>query len=219
MSVLESMRLVLEEQLDDHRRNPSKFSGYAEQLKGAAQFAKTVATMHGDWPLIATADQVLAWLDQREDALEEESQAEHERIWERDQARYNIRKATSRSVKEFVGMEVVDRRWSLLVDEYRNAFPTFQIRNSVADRLHPKKLSASIRNHLCDFINAQRLGREPRLSEIQALHPQALVAHQEETLKYLERALPGFDFASALLHVDQAAHALTTNDQVEPQIQ
>jgi hypothetical protein len=53
----------------------------------------------------------LLWLDQREDALWEESNVEHDRIWQRDQAKSNVRKTTARAVKEFVGMEVEDPRW------------------------------------------------------------------------------------------------------------
>lgn len=147
---------------------------------------------------------MLGWLDEREDVLEEESQLEHERIWERDQSRHNVWKAIARAVKAFIGTEV-SPRWDALVDAYRHAFPTFQIRSSVADRLHPKKHSTSIRNHLCRFIDAQELGREPNLSEIQALHPQALIAHREETLKYLERALPGYDFLAAWSEADQTS--------------
>lgn len=204
MNVLETMRMVLEEQLEEHKRKPTNFYRYSESLRGAAEYAKAVAVKHSGNSLVAVADHVLGWVEDRQDTLEDESRLESERIGKRDEARYNVRKAAARAVKEFVGMEVVDPRWEAIVDEYRRAFPSFQIRSSVADRLHPKRHSASIRTHLCRFIEAQKLGREPTFSEVQALHPQALVAHQEETLKYLLRALPGFDFERALSHADQA---------------
>lgn len=202
MNVLETMRMVLEENLEGHKRKATNFYRYSESLRGAAEFAKAIAVKHNDSSLVTVADHVLVWVEERQDALEEESRLESERIWQRDEARYNVRKATARAVNEFVGMEVVDSRWDSLVEEYQRAFPSFQIRSSVADRLHPKRHSALIRTHLCQFIEAQKLGREPSISEIQALHPQALVAHWEETLKYLVRALPGFDFESAWSRAD-----------------
>lgn len=194
------------ETLEGHQRKPTKFNSYAEQVKGAALFAKAIAVKHADAALIAAADQILLWLDQRDDAFWEGSNVDHDRIGQRDQAKSNVRKTTARTVKEFVGMEVEDPRWDALVDEYRTVFPTFLIRNSATDRLHPRKHSASIGSHLIEFVQAQRHGIEPLLSEIQELHPQALVAHREEILKYLERALPGFDFATALPRADQATH-------------
>lgn len=202
MTALATMRQLLEAQLADHQKKPTSFYKYSERLRGAAELAKSVALEHGDEGLTIIAERVLLWLDDREDALEEESHLEHERIWERYQGRQNVRKAAARAVKAYIGMEVIEPQWDVLVKAYQFAFPTFQIRNSVSERLHPKKHSASIRNHLCNFIDAQRLGREPLLSEIQALHPQALIAHREETLKYLERSLPGFDFHAAWAEAD-----------------
>lgn len=53
MTVLETMRMVLEEQLDGHQRKPTNFHRYAERLRGAAAFAKT-AVKHSDDALAGT---------------------------------------------------------------------------------------------------------------------------------------------------------------------
>ena len=158
MNVLETMRMVLEEKLEGHKRKSTNFYRYSESLRGAAEFARAIAVKHDDSPLLTVADDVLEWVEKRQSALEEEGRLESERVWQRDEVRYNVRKATARAVNEFVGKEVVDSQWKALIEEYQCAFPTFLIRSSVTDRLHPKRQSVSIRNHLCQFIEAQKLG-------------------------------------------------------------
>lgn len=193
-SPFETMGTVLQEQLSMLQVNPQLFYAFAAGLRGGATFAREIAVRHSDLALIATADDVMVQLDQLEATLEEESVRGMNQGWEDEQALRNVRKATSKAVKNLVGIEVQDGRFLALVDLYKRTFPSFLIRQSIYDRLHPKKHSASIRAYVLGLIDDQKLGREPLLSELRAAHSKAIIEHEQEVLRYLEKALPGFDF-------------------------
>ncbi|KIY40766.1 hypothetical protein TZ03_11555 [Pseudomonas sp. 10-1B] len=193
-SPLGTMIEVLLEQLSMLQEKPQLFYALAEGLRGAASFAREIAVRHSDQALITAAEDVMVQLDQLEAMLEEESEREMNRGWEGEQALRDVRKATSKAVKNFVGMEVNDGRFDALVAAYQRAFPSFLVRQSVFDRLHPKKHSASIRAYLLGLIDDQRLGRVPSLSELQTAHSQAVMAHEQDVLRYLKKSLPGFEF-------------------------
>lgn len=191
---METMGAVLLEQYNTIRKKPELFYSFAGGLRGAAFFVREVAVRHSDQALISRADEVIGWLDQHEAELEEESELEMDLRWQSEKGQRDVRKATSKAVKHYVGMEVEDERFSALVATYQSAFPTFLVRQSVYDRLHPKKHSASIRTHLLALIEKQRLGREPTVTEMKDAYAEALTAHEMDVLRYLDKALPGFDF-------------------------
>jgi len=188
------MRSLLLDKLQHHQQHPSNFYRYSESLRGAAALAREVASRHDDQDLLTAANDVLLWIDTRGDDLAEEDDVRHRQHYERMDATRAANKALTAVVRGMIGMEHLDERWLGLVNAYVGAFPTFRVRDSVYERLSPRKRSARLRTRLCALVHEMKLSRIPNTVELEKLFPQALQAYEEETLTYLERALPGYDF-------------------------
>lgn len=164
------------------------------EAKGAALLAMDVGILMNDAVLISEAQEVITyigeWLnlqDEQHDQQMKEWSDEWERSREEHRQAYQL-------IKKLVGREFHDRRWELLVQAYQDAFPTFLVRDSVYVRISPKESASRLRQMLADLVKEQRLGRAPTIEEIRALLPTAKDNLVESTLRYLERALPGYEF-------------------------
>lgn len=168
--------------------------GADDQLKGAARLALDVASLTEDTGLMTEAQIVLRWLLDFETEREaEEDQARDEQFSAWGSAR-QIGRNTNRLIKAIVGMELEDSRWNSLVTAYKEAFPTFRVAPSVYDRLSPKALSRVLRKHIEDLAGSRYSGRVPTAAEIEVLRDEAMLILEANTLRYLEKALPGLDF-------------------------
>lgn len=165
-----------------------------EFLHGAALLAMDVGIIMNAPALITEAQQVISWIEEwtaeqfNEHAVEME---ESHLAWEK--SREPLYEA-NRLAKAIVGREYNAPRWIRLVDAYRDAFPTFIVRNSVFARLAPTQMAFRLREFLSKAIQEKNLGRTPTESDMLECLPEAKARLQTQTLSYLERALPGSDF-------------------------
>lgn len=161
---------------------------------GAALLALDVGIITNDSLLIAQAQEVLDSIN-RSRELEDEQEAQYMADtyadWDASREKH---KQASAMVKELVGKEFHDLRWNALVEVYKEAFPTFLVRDSVYARIGPKQEATRLRTELVELVKNKRLDRAPTRGEVHALLPDAKALLESRTLGYLERALPGFDF-------------------------
>ncbi|HBO1619563.1 TPA: hypothetical protein L4F62_006116, partial [Pseudomonas aeruginosa] len=107
-------------------------------------------------------------------------------------------KGNYRLVQEVIGMEFADPRWEYLVELYQRAFPTFKVAASVKARISPKNLSAVLRKDVVELIQQRHRDQVIGPKEIEGVRGEAMQALERQTLRYLEKALPGFDFTEVL---------------------
>ncbi len=165
-----------------------------EHLRGAALLAIDVGIIMNAPALLTEAQQVISWIEEwtteqwhdHAAAMEESHLA-----WEKSQEPLY---ESNRLAKALVGREYNDPRWVELVDAYREAFPTFIVRNCVFARLSPKQMAFRLRDFLSKTIQEKKLGRTPTEPDMLECLPEAKARLQTQILSYLERALPGFDF-------------------------
>lgn len=161
---------------------------------GAALLALDVGIITNDPLLIAQAQEVLASITrcrQLEDEQDAQYMADSYAAWDASQEKH---KQAFVMVKELVGKEFHDPRWTALIEIYQEAFPTFLVRDSVYARIGPKQAATRLRHELVELVKSKRLDRAPTRGEVHALLPDAKVLLESRTVGYLERALPGFDF-------------------------
>lgn len=161
---------------------------------GAALLALDVGIITNDSLLITQAQEVLDSINssrELEDEQEAQYMADTYADWDASREKY---KQAFVIVKELVGKEYHDPRWNALVEVYKEAFPTFLVRDSVYARIDPKQAASRLRNELVELVKSKRLDRAPTRGEVHALLPDAKVLLESRTLGYLERALPGLDF-------------------------
>ena len=161
---------------------------------GAALLALDVGIITNDSLLIAQAQEVLASINrsrQLEDEQDAQYMADSYAALDASQAKH---KQAFVMVKELVGKEFHDPRWSALIEIYQEAFPTFLVRDSVYARIGPKQAANRLRHELAKLVKDKRLDRAPTPGEVHSLLPNAKALLEARTLSYLERALPGFDF-------------------------
>lgn len=161
---------------------------------GAALLALDVGIFTNDSLLITQAQEVLASINrsrQLEDEQNAQYMADSSAAWEASQEKH---KQAFVIVKELVGKEFHDPRWTALIEVYQDAFPTFLVRDSVYARIGPKQAANRLRHELAKLVKDKRLDRAPTLGEVHALLPNAKAILESLTVGYLERALPGFDF-------------------------
>lgn len=162
--------------------------------KGAALLAMDVGILMNDAALISEAQEVITyiaeWLNQQ-DEQHDQHMKEWSDEWEKSR---EVHRQAYQLIKKLVGREFHDPRWELLVQAYQEAFPTFLVRDSVYVRISPKESASRLRQALTDLVKEQRLERAPTIEEIQILLPTAKGILVENTLRYLERALPGYEF-------------------------
>ena len=192
MNALQAVSKALQMKLAAFQKNPQHED--EEYLRGAALLAIDIGIMVNAPALITEAQHVISWIEEwtveqlNEHAVEME---ESHRAWEK--SREPLYEA-NRLAKAIVGREYNDPRWIGLVDAYREAFPTFIVRNSVLARLAPTQMAFRLRELLSKAIQEKKLGRTPTEPDMQECLPEAKARLQTQTLSYLERALPGFDF-------------------------
>lgn len=161
---------------------------------GAALLALDVGIITNDSLLIAQAQEVLTSIN-RSRQLEDEQDAQYMAdSYAAMDASQEKHKQAFAMVKELVGKEFHDPRWSALIEIYQEAFPTFLVRDSVYARIGPKQAANRLRHELVKLVKNKRLDRAPTLGEVHALLPDAKALLESRTVGYLERALPGFDF-------------------------
>ncbi|WLG51110.1 hypothetical protein [Pseudomonas sp. FP1742] len=161
---------------------------------GAAHLALDIGIITNDPLLIAQAQEVLTTINRwRELQDEQDAQymADSHAAWDASQEKH---RQAYVMVKELVGKEFHDPRWSALIEIYQEAFPTFLVRGSVYARIDPKQGASRLRHELAELVKDKRLDRAPTPGEVHALLPSAKALLEERTISYLERALPGFDF-------------------------
>lgn len=161
---------------------------------GAALLALDVGIISNDSLLIALAQEVLSSIN-RSRQLEDEQDAQYmaDSYAALDASEAKHKQAFS-MVKELVGKEFHDPRWSALIEIYQEVFPTFLVRDSVYARIGPKQAANRLRHELAKLVKDKWLDRAPTPGEVHALLPHAKALLEARTLSYLERALPGFDF-------------------------
>lgn len=195
-----SISRALRARFDAFRNDPTQQDSLeaAYELKGAAKLALDVANLAADHELKEQAQHVLGWLVEYEDKSQAEYDAQHKQMYAALDAEQQIKRDTHKLIQAFIGMEFEDHRWLSLIEAYKAEFPTFLVANSVWDRISPKSLSRGLRNSLGDLIASKRLGRVPTISELNTLRPEIMLMLEANTLRYLEKALPGFNFADQL---------------------
>lgn len=167
-------------------------------LRGAAQLALDVAELGGDLALKAEAEEVIGMLNALERAAEDQEQGSRTLEWEGLEQLRLVRKGNYRLVQEVIGMEFADPRWEYLVELYQRAFPTFKVAASVKARISPKNLSAVLRKDVVELIQQRHRDQVIGPKEIEGVRGEAMQALERQTLRYLEKALPGFDFTAVL---------------------
>ena len=192
MNPLQAVSKALQMRLEAFRRKP--FVGSEEMLEGAARLAIDMGIIMNAPALIAEAQQVITWIRQ----WEEEQEKSHEIEMEVSHAAWLQKREplyeASRLASLIVGREHDDPRWVNLVEAYRAAFPTFIVRNYIYARLDPTKMAFRLREFLSTIIEEKKLRRSPTEAEMRACLPEAKARLQTQTVTYLERWLPGFDF-------------------------
>ena len=167
-------------------------------LRGAAQLALDVAELGDDQVLKAEAEEVIGMLNAHERAAEDQEQGSRTLEWEGLEQLRLVRKGNYRLVQEVIGMEFADPRWEYLVELYQRAFPTFKVAASVKARISPKNLSAVLRKDVVELIQQRHRDQVIGPKEIEGVRGEAMQALERQTLRYLEKALPGFDFTEVL---------------------
>ncbi|MHC9138542.1 hypothetical protein [Pseudomonas aeruginosa] len=162
--------------------------------KGAALLAMDVGILTNDAVLISEAQEVITYIAEWLNLLDEQHDQQMTEWNDELEKSQEARRQAYQLIKKLVGRELHDPRWELLVQAYQEAFPTFLVRDSVYVRISPKESASRLRQALADLVKEQRLERVPTIEEIQALLPTAKDNLVESTLRYLERALPGYEF-------------------------
>lgn len=192
LNAIQAVSKALQLKLGTFKRDPANEN--EQFLEGAALLAIDVGIIMNAPQLIAEAQQVINWLRDWEVEQELKIDQEMEASYAASQKAREPVVEAHRLAKVIVGREHQDQRWLLLVAAYQEAFPTFIVRNAVFARLHPKQLSYRLRGLLMDVIKDKRLGRSPTEMEMRECLPEAETRLQLQTVAYLERALPGYDF-------------------------
>lgn len=161
---------------------------------GAAHLALDVGILTNDALLIAQAQEVLTAITDSLKLEEDQNQKAMAESYAASDAAYEIRRQAYRMAKDLVGKEFHDSRWGELIEIYKKTFPTFLVRDSVYVRIGSKQAATKLRKDLAGLANAKQLDRAPTPDELQSLLPSAKALLEDDTLRYLERALPGFDF-------------------------
>ncbi|MBA1429222.1 hypothetical protein [Pseudomonas orientalis] len=161
---------------------------------GAAHLALDVGIITNDALLIAQAQEVITAISDFWQHLEDLDQKALTDSYADSDALQEKRRQANRMVKDLVGKEFHDSRWGELIEIYQKIFPSFLVRASVYARIEPKKAASELRKELMDLLTKKRLERAPTLGEVQALLPSAKALLEDRTIRYLEGALPGFDF-------------------------
>ena len=197
MNALQAVSKALQMKLAAFQKDPLEED--EDILRGAALLAIDVGIIMNTPALITEAQQVISWIEQwTAEQLEgyavemEESHA----AWEK--SREPLYEA-SRLAKSIVGREYNDPRWIELVNAYREAFPTFIVRNFVFARLDPTQMAFRLREFMSKVIQERKFGRSPTESEMRDCLPEAKARLQVQTMTYLERALPGYDFQGHII--------------------
>ncbi|EPG9350642.1 hypothetical protein ACKU3Z_029975 [Pseudomonas aeruginosa] len=167
-------------------------------LRGAAQLALDVAELRDDQVLKAEAEEVIGMLNALERAAEDQEQGSRTLEWEGLEQLRLVRKGNYRLVQEVIGMEFADPRWEYLVELYQRAFPTFKVAASVKARISPKNLSAVLRKEVVELVQQRHRDQVIGAKEIEGVRGEAMQALERQTLRYLEKALPGFDCTAVL---------------------
>lgn len=168
------------------------------ELRGAAQLALDVAALANNQWLREEALAVIRMLDDLERSAEDEEHASRQHEWDELEQRRVVRKDNYRLVQTVIGMELEDPRWEELVKRYQQAFPTFKIAASVKTRISPKSLSSVLRKEVVELLQQRNKDRIIGLREIEAVRGEAMQTLENLTLRYLGKALPGFDFHAIL---------------------
>ncbi|CAM3424929.1 hypothetical protein BZK31_26245 [Pseudomonas floridensis] len=161
---------------------------------GAAHLALDVGIITNDALLIAQAQEVITAITdswQLEEEQDLKAMANSYADWDASQEKH---RQAYRMIKDLVGKEFHDSRWEEFIEIYQKTFPTFLVRDSVYARIGPKQAATRLRKDLADLVKAKRLDRAPTPDELQALLPPAKALLEDRTIRYLEGALPGFDF-------------------------
>lgn len=161
---------------------------------GAAHLALDVGIITNDALLIAQAQEVITAISdfwQLQEEQDQKAMADSYADWDASQEKH---RQAYKMVKDLVGKEFHDSRWGELIEIYQKTFPTFLVRDSVYARIDPKQAATRLRNELADLVKGKRLDRAPTPGEVQALLPTAKALLEDRTIRYLEGALPGFDF-------------------------
>ena len=161
---------------------------------GAAHLALDVGIITNDALLIAQAQEVITAISdfwQLQEEQDQKAMADSYADWDASQEKH---RQAYKMVKDLVGKEFHDSRWGELIEIYQKTFPTFLVRDSVYARIDPKQAATRLRNELADLVKAKGLDRAPTPGEVQALLPTAKALLEDRTIRYLEGALPGFDF-------------------------
>lgn len=161
---------------------------------GAAHLALDVGIITNDALLIAQAQEVITAISnfwQLQEEQDQKAMADSYADWDASQEKH---RQAYKMVKDLVGKEFHDSRWGELIEIYQKTFPTFLVRDSVYARIDPKQAATRLRNELADLVKGKRLERAPTPGEVQALLPTAKALLEDRTIRYLEGALPGFDF-------------------------
>lgn len=161
---------------------------------GAAHLALDVGIITNDVLLIAQAQEVITAISdfwQLQEEQDQKAMADSYADWDASQEKH---RQAYKMVKDLVGKEFHDSRWGELIEIYQKTFPTFLVRDSVYARIDPKQAATRLRNELADLVKAKGLDRAPTPGEVQALLPTAKALLEDRTIRYLEGALPGFDF-------------------------
>lgn|GEM_PF-6667014 len=192
MNTVQAVSKALQRKLAAFQKDPMNEN--EEMLHGAALLAIDVGMIMNSPALMAEAQQVISWIEQwtleQENAYAVEMEESHA-AWKK--SREPLGEAW-RLAKSIVGREYNDPRWIRLVDAYREAFPTFIVRNFVFARLDPAQMSFRLRELLTKVFEEKKLGRIPTEAEIRDFLPEAKARLQVQTLTYLERSLPGYAF-------------------------
>lgn len=161
---------------------------------GAAHLALDVGIITNDALLIAQAQEVITAISdfwQLQEEQDQKAMADSYADWDASQEKH---RQAYKMVKDLVGKEFHDSRWGELIETYQKTFPTFLVRDSVYARIDPKQAATRLRNELAVLVKAKGLDRAPTPGEVQALLPTAKALLEDRTIRYLEGALPGFDF-------------------------
>jgi len=168
------------------------------ELRGAALLVQDVAELAHDQVLKETARSVITMLDALERSAEDEDLAGRQAEWEEGEAKRKVRRENYRLVQTVIGMDLIDPRWAHLVSCYQKAFPAFKVAASVKTRISPKALSSVLRKEVVELLHKrhrdQRIGR----GDIDAVRGEAMSEMERQTLRYLSKALPGYDFEAEL---------------------
>lgn len=192
MNALQAVSKALQRKLSAFQKDPMNEN--EEMLHGAALLAIDVGIIMNSPALMTEAQQVIRWIEQwtldQEMAYAVEMEESHA-AWKQ---RQEPTGEAWRFADAIVGREYNDPMWIRLVDAYREAFPTFIVRNFVFARLDPAQMSFRLRQLLTKVFEEKKLGRIPTETEMRDFLPEAKARLQVQTLTYLERSLPGYDF-------------------------